>query len=213
MLRISIYDDNHSFRQTIELIVEMSDNMTLAGSYPDALQVVETVQEDQPDVVLMDIEMPQRSGIEAVILLNNTLLSPPKILMLTAYEDTESVFAAIKAGAVGYLLKKTPAEKIIEGIDEVAQGGAAMSPSVALKVLGAFQKPVKKTVADLTPKELEVLKRLVEGDSYKLIAYHCQISISTVQTHIMRIYEKLHVNSKGEAIHKALKDRIVDLRA
>lgn len=209
MLRVSIYDDNDSFRQTIELIVEMSDDTTLSGSYPDALQVVQTVQKDSPDVVLMDIEMPQCTGIEAVTLLHQNLPKPPKILMLTAYEDTESVFSAIEAGAVGYLLKKTPAERIIESIAEVAHGGAAMSPSIALKVLGAFQKPTKKISYDLTTKELEVLKRLVEGDSYKLIAHHCHISISTVQTHIIHIYEKLHVNSKGEAINKALKERII----
>lgn len=209
MLRISIYDDNDSLRDTLALVLEMADELTLVGSYADALQVVETVQKDQPDVVLMDIEMPHRSGIEAVVLLNEALPQPPKILMLTAYEDTESVFAAIEAGAVGYLLKKTPAEKIIEGVHEVAQGGAAMSPSIALKVLGSFQKP-KKVAYDLTTKEREVLQRLVEGDSYKLIAHHCQISISTVQTHIMHIYEKLHVNSKGEAINKALRDKIVN---
>lgn len=210
MLRISIYDDNDSLRETLALVLEMADELTLVGSYADALQVVETVQKDQPDVVLMDIEMPHRSGIEAVGLLNEALTQPPKILMLTAYEDTESVFAAIEAGAVGYLLKKTPAEKIIEGIHEVAQGGAAMSPSIALKVLGSFQKP-KKVAYDLTIKEREVLQRLVEGDSYKLIAHHCQISISTVQTHIMHIYEKLHVNSKGEAINKALREKIIQL--
>ncbi len=208
MPRISIYDDNDSFRQTVELIIEMSDNLTLVGSHADATQVVETVQLEKPEVVLMDIEMPSRTGIEAVALLQQ-LAHPPKVLMLTAYEDTDNVFAAIETGAVGYLLKKTPADKLTQSIEEVMQGGAAMSPSIALKVLGAFQKPKQKVMYDLTPKEMEVLNRLVEGDSYKLIAHHCQISISTVQTHIMRIYEKLHVNSKGEAINKALRENII----
>lgn len=210
MPRISIYDDNDSFRQTVELIIEMSDNLTLVGSHADATQVVETVQLEKPEVVLMDIEMPSRTGIEAVALLQQ-LAHPPKVLMLTAYEDTDNVFAAIETGAVGYLLKKTPADKLTQSIEEVMQGGAAMSPSIALKVLGAFQKPKQKVMYDLTPKEMEVLNRLVEGDSYKLIAHHCQISISTVQTHIMRIYEKLHVNSKGEAINKALRENIIQL--
>ncbi len=210
MPRISIYDDNDSFRQTVELIIEMSDNLTLVGSHADATQVVETVQLEKPEVVLMDIEMPSRTGIEAVALLQQ-LAHPPKVLMLTAYEDTDNVFAAIETGAVGYLLKKTPADKLTQSIEEVMQGGAAMSPSIALKVLGAFQKPRQKVTYDLTPKEMEVLNRLVEGDSYKLIAHHCQISISTVQTHIMRIYEKLHVNSKGEAINKALRENIIQL--
>ena len=210
MPRISIYDDNDSFRHTIALIIELSDGLELVGSHPDATRVLETVQVERPEVVLMDIEMPSRTGIEAVALLQQ-LASPPKVLMLTAYEDTENVFAAIETGAVGYLLKKTPAEKIIESIDEVLQGGAAMSPSIALKVLGAFRKPKQKITYDLTPKEIEVLHRLVEGDSYKLIAHHCQISISTVQTHIMRIYEKLQVNSKGEAINKALRENVIQL--
>lgn len=210
MPRISIYDDNDSFRQTVELIIEMSDNLILVGSHADATQVVETVQLEKPEVVLMDIEMPSRTGIEAVALLQQ-LAHPPKVLMLTAYEDTENVFAAIETGAVGYLLKKTPADKLTQSIEEVMQGGAAMSPSIALKVLGAFQKPKQKVTYDLTPKEMEVLNRLVEGDSYKLIAHHCQISISTVQTHIMRIYEKLQVNSKGEAINKALRENVIQL--
>ena len=210
MPRISIYDDNDSFRHTIALIIELSDHFELAGSHPDATRVVETVQLEKPEVVLMDIEMPSRTGIEAVALLQQ-LAHPPKVLMLTAYEDTDNVFAAIEIGAVGYLLKKTPAEKIMESIQEVLQGGAAMSPSIALKVLGAFQKPKQKVTYDLTPKEMDVLRRLVEGDSYKLIAHHCQISISTVQTHIMRIYEKLQVNSKGEAINKALRENVIQL--
>jgi DNA-binding NarL/FixJ family response regulator len=209
MLNVSIYDDNDSFRETIEIVIGMSEDTHLIGSYENACSIVETIKKDAPDVVLMDIAMPERTGIEAVLIVLQTFANPPKILMLTAYEDTESVFAAIEAGAIGYLLKKTPADKIIESIYEVANGGAAMSPSIALKVLEAFRKPRQNLSYELTPKELEVLQRLVEGDSYKLIAHHCQISVSTVQTHIMHIYEKLHVNSKGEAINKAIKDNLV----
>lgn len=208
MIRVSIFDDNDSLRETLALIINATDDLITMGHYPNALTVLENVQLDQPDVVLMDIDMPGRTGIEAVRMVCERQ-KPPKILMLTVFEDVERIFAAISAGAVGYLLKKTPADKIIDAIREVAAGGAAMTPSIALKVLEAFQRPKEPSqrpdTYQLTEKEKEVLHRLVEGDSYKLIAYHCQISMGTVRTHIVNIYEKLHVNSKSEAVAKALK--------
>jgi len=203
MIRISIYDDNHSLRETLALLIDATDDLLTKGLYDNALRVVENVREDLPDVILMDIDMPGRTGIEAVQLLRRQT-SKPKVLMLTVFEDTERIFAAIKAGAVGYLLKKTSGEDIIEAIRTVVQGGAAMTPSVALKVLAAFQQP-NPVEQELTDKERQVLNRLVEGDSYKLIAHHCGISIGTVRSHICHIYEKLHVNSKSEAVAKALK--------
>jgi DNA-binding NarL/FixJ family response regulator len=172
------------------------------------MDVVESVKRDKPDVILMDIDMPGRTGIEAVRLIHQYLPKPPKIIMITVYEDTDSIFEALQAGAIGYLLKKTSKEKIIESIREIHQGGAVMTPSIALKVMTAFQQP-KSNPYSLTEKETLVLKRLVEGDSYKLIAHHCQMSISTVQTHIVHIYQKLMVNSKGEAITKAFRDNLV----
>ncbi|WP_080055427.1 response regulator transcription factor [Spirosoma aerolatum] len=203
MIRVSIFDDNDSLRETLALIFEATDDLIVTGQYPNALKAVELVNHTQPDVILMDIDMPGRTGIEAVQLIRQQT-TRPKILMLTVFEDVERIFAAISAGAVGYLLKKTPADKIIDAIREVMSGGAAMTPSIALKVLQAFQQP-KPTDFSLTDKEKDVLKRLVEGDSYKLIAHHCDISMGTVRTHIVNIYEKLHVNSKSEAVAKALK--------
>lgn len=202
MIRVSIFDDNDSLRETLALIFEATDDLIVTGQYPNALQAAEVVKSTQPDVILMDIDMPGRTGIEAVKLIREQT-TRPKILMLTVFEDVERIFAAISAGAVGYLLKKTPADKIIDAIREVMSGGAAMTPSIALKVLEAFQQP--RTDFLLTDKEKDVLKRLVEGDSYKLIAHHCGISMGTVRTHIVNIYEKLHVNSKSEAVAKALK--------
>jgi DNA-binding NarL/FixJ family response regulator len=211
MIRISIFDDNDSLRETLAMVFDATDDLLVRGHYPNALNVVEAIQRDEPDVVLMDIDMPGRSGIEAVQLLKQHIASAavaPKILMLTVFEDTERIFAAIQAGAVGYLLKKTPADKIMEAIREVKSGGAAMTPSIALKVIDAFrqaaQLPHPNTFL-LTDKEHEVLHRLVEGDSYKLIAHHCGISMGTVRTHIVNVYSKLHVNSKSEAVAKALK--------
>lgn len=227
MIRISVYDDNELLRETLALIFSATPDLRLIGQYPNALDVVKTVVHDQPDIILMDIEMPGRTGIEAVKLIRQQT-QQPRILMLTVFEDVEQIFAAITAGAVGYLLKNTAADKLIEAIREVDGGGAVMTPSIALKVLAAF-KPVftsptrqpnnpampksatptgslpSETEFDLTNKEREVLGRLVEGDSYKLIAHHCGISMGTVRSHIVNIYEKLHVNSKSEAVIKVLR--------
>ncbi|AKD54487.1 response regulator transcription factor [Spirosoma radiotolerans] len=208
MIRISIFDDNDSLRETLALVFDATDDLIVTGKYPNALTAVDEVLYNQPDVILMDIDMPGRTGIEAVRLIREQT-TRPKILMLTVFEDVDRIFAAISAGAVGYLLKKTPADKIIDAIREVMSGGAAMTPSIALKVLDAFRQPKgSSSRADafmLTDKEKEVLQRLVEGDSYKLIAHHCNMSMGTVRTHIVNIYEKLHVNSKSEAVAKALK--------
>lgn len=211
MIRISIYDDNDSLRDTLALFFDTTDDLITTGTYANALTVVETVSIHQPDVILMDIDMPGRTGIEAVTLLRDAGCLP-KVLMLTVYEDSDRIFAAISAGAVGYLLKKTPGDRIIEAIREVMSGGAAMTPSIALKVLSAFQKPTPPrntssplTGFQLTDKEQLVLKCLVNGDSYKLIAANCQISMGTVRTHIVNIYQKLHVNSKSEAVVKAMR--------
>ncbi|WP_338873516.1 response regulator transcription factor [Spirosoma sp. SC4-14] len=212
MIRIALFDDNDSLRETLALVFDATDDLIVTGQYPDALDVVAVVGESRPDVILMDIDMPGRTGIEAVQLIREQTTFP-KILMLTVFDDVERIFAAISAGAVGYLLKKTPADKIIDAIREVASGGAAMTPSIAMKVLDAFRaqgnqnKPgsSRGNTYQLTDKEKDVLYRLVEGDSYKLIAYHCGISMGTVRTHIVNIYEKLHVNSKSEAVIKAMK--------
>ncbi len=212
MIRISVFDDNDSLRETLVQVFEATDDLIVTGQYPNALDAVEAVRRDQPDVILMDIDMPGRTGIEAVQVIRQHT-TQPKILMLTVFEDVERIFAAISAGAVGYLLKKTPADRIMDAVREVMTGGAAMTPSIALKVLEAFRPDRdRQGRADeylLTDKEKEVLLRLVEGDSYKLIAYHCSMSMGTVRTHIVNIYEKLHVNSKSEAVAKVLKNGLV----
>lgn len=204
MIRVCIFDDNDSLRETLALVFDATDDLIVMGHYPHAMDAVEAVRRDQPDVILMDIDMPGRTGIEAVKLIREQT-ARPKILMLTVFDDVDRIFAAISAGAVGYLLKKTPADKIIDAMREVMAGGAAMTPSIALKVLAAFRPSTQPDSYRLTDKENEVLHRLVEGDSYKLIAHHCGMSMGTVRTHIVNIYEKLHVNSKSEAVSKALK--------
>ncbi|UBM60831.1 response regulator transcription factor [Marinilongibacter aquaticus] len=209
MIRVSIYEDNPNLTETLQWILGTAPDILPVGAHADAVSVIDDVAAEMPDVILMDIEMPQITGIEAVAEIQKNCKKPPKVLMLTVFDDTARIFEAIKAGAVGYLLKKTPGEKIIESIKEVQAGGAAMSPSIALKVLASVQEPEPNPYG-LTGREIEVLHRLVEGDSYKLIAAHCDISISTVQKHIVHIYQKLHVNSKGEAITKALRSRLLN---
>jgi DNA-binding NarL/FixJ family response regulator len=208
MIRVSVYEDNFQLSETLAWLIESCEDMVLSGIHQNPLTIIEDVCSERPDIIIMDIEMPFMTGIEAIKLLSKQLNALPKILMLTVFEDTNRIFEAIKAGAIGYLLKKTAGDKIIESIREVYQGGGAMSPSIALKVLSSFQKP-KDNQYELTIREIEVLKRLVEGDSYKLIAFHYDISINTVEKHILHIYQKLHVNSKGEAIIKAIRDKLV----
>lgn len=208
MIRISIYEDNPQLSETLVWIIESCEELELVGTHADATNVLKDVETEQPHVIMMDIEMPFITGIEAVSLLSKKAKIMPKVLMLTVFENTTRIFDAIKAGAVGYLVKKTSSEKIIESIKEVYNGGGAMSPSIALKVLNSFQEP-KANPYDLTAREIEVLHRLVEGDSYKLIAFHYNLSINTVEKHIMHIYQKLHVNSKGEAITKAIRNKLV----
>jgi DNA-binding NarL/FixJ family response regulator len=207
MIRISIFDDNDSLRDTLVMVFEATDDLIVVGQHADAGFVEADLLAEKPDAVLMDIDMPGRSGIEAVQLIQ-ALPHPPPVLMLTVHEEPESVFAAVQAGAMGYLLKKTPSDRLTDALRDVAQGGAVMTPTIAAKLLGTF-RPQQRTQPtnpfDLTEKEREVLHRLVEGDSYKLIAANCHISMGTVRTHIVNIYQKLHVNSKSEAVAKAMR--------
>lgn len=207
-IRVSIYEDNVQLSETLSWIIGSCDDLLLVGAHFDPVNVVEDLKNELPDVVLMDIEMPQMNGIEAVRLVSGQSSYQPKILMFTVFEDTDKIFEAIKAGAVGYLLKNTSGEKIIEGIKDVYKGGAVMSPSIALKVLGSFHE-TRSNPYDLTAREVEVLRRLVEGDSYKLIAAYFNRSINTIEKHVLHIYQKLQVNSKGEAITKAYRDKLV----
>ena len=163
----------------------------------------------QPDVVLMDIGMPNTDGISGVKQIKK-IFPHIRIIMQTVFEDEEKIFASLQAGAEGYLLKNATAEKITQSIEEVYQGGASMTPSVALRVMKYFNQE-KTSAADysLTPKEKEVLSLLADGNSYKMVADKLGISYFTVNSHIKKIYEKLHVHSLGEAVSFAFKNKIV----
>lgn len=162
-----------------------------------------------PDVVLMDIEMPNVDGISGVTTIKKSF-PEIRIIMQTVFEDEERIFSSLKAGAEGYILKTASAEKITQSIEEVYHGGAYMTPSVALRVMQYFTTPSsKKEAYSLTPKEKEVLKYLADGLSYKMVADKLGISYFTVNTHIKKIYEKLHVHSLGEAVAVAYKNKLV----
>jgi DNA-binding NarL/FixJ family response regulator len=187
----------------------MTDGMKCLADFPDCSFVLENMKEFQPDVVLMDIEMPNVDGISGVSIIKKNFPGI-RIIMQTVFEDDEKIFASLQAGAEGYILKKASAEKIIQSIEEVFHGGAYMTPSVALRVMQHFNKPAKLNEEySLTPKEKEVLKYLSEGLSYKMVADRLGISYFTVNAHVKKIYEKLHVHSLGEAVSLALKNSIV----
>jgi DNA-binding NarL/FixJ family response regulator len=209
MIRVLLYDDSEAIRVSIGELLHNSVGFLSVGAFSDAIMVESQVENLQPDVVLMDINMPGTSGIEATRLIK--LKYPQiKVLVQTAFDNDEHVFGSLKAGAEGYLLKSSSPEKILKGIDDIYQGGAIMTPSIALRVMQSFQPQAKKTnTYNLTKRETQVLRLLSEGLSYKMIAAQIEISYFTVNAHIRKVYEKLQVNSSSEAISLALKSGIV----
>lgn len=210
-IKVAIFEDNNSLRQSLYQLINGSDGFTCVGAFEDCLDLLKNVENTKPDVVLMDIEMPGINGIEAVSMLKEKY-PDIKVLMQTIFEDNEKIFNSILVGASGYILKNTSPSRFLDFIKETYEGGAPMSPSVATKVLKMVvqQSPsTKPKDFNLSDREKEILSCLVKGMSYKLIADACFISIDTVRGHIRNIYEKLHVHSKGEAVATAIKSKIV----
>jgi DNA-binding NarL/FixJ family response regulator len=212
-IRVTIFDDNKRLLDSLSVLIDGSAGFEIANTYTDCSDLIYKINTSQPDVILMDIEMPGINGIEAVKIVKQKF-PQINVMMQTTFEDDENVFAAICAGASGYILKNTPPAKILDNIVEVYQGGSPMSPSVARKVLGFLQQPkLDTTVAEhynLSPREKEVLSCLVKGMSYKMIADNCNIGYETVRSHMKKIYEKLHVASMVEAVAKAINQKIVE---
>jgi DNA-binding NarL/FixJ family response regulator len=203
MITVSIVDDERELRQSITTFVNGAPGFRCISGYGSAEAALKGLPEDKPDVVLMDINLGGLSGIECVERLTGQG-TPMQILMLTVYEDTDQIFKALSAGASGYLLKRSSPTKLLHAIREVHAGGSPMSSSIARKVVASFQKakPVSQNQTHLSPREEAVLNCLAKGLTYKQIADQLSISIDTIRTYLRRIYSKLHVQSRTEAVAK-----------
>jgi DNA-binding NarL/FixJ family response regulator len=202
-IRIAIVEDNEPFRRDLVSFLDDGTRFAVLGDFGNAEDAVKMLPGLTPEVVLMDINLPKASGIECTARLKE-LLPGTQFLMLTVYEDTDTIFRALQAGATGYLLKRAAPARIVEAILEIRQGGAPMSSHIARKVVESFKAPAGTTHAapELTPRESEILNLLAEGCLYKEIAARLNVSYATVRTHVERIYQKLHVRSRAQAVAK-----------
>jgi DNA-binding NarL/FixJ family response regulator len=211
MIKIVIYDDNKTRQESLDTLLSSIDGFKVVGVFPNCSNVENEMILHQPDVVLMDIGMPVVNGLEGVQRIR-AIDKDVKIIMQTVFEDEDKIFEALKYGASGYILKKTEPAKIIDAINDVMEGGAPMTPAIASKVISFFAENRNQTSREdfgLTDKEANILHYLVEGKSYKMIAEKINISYHTVNSHIKKIYTKLHVHSVAEAVNKAINDKIV----
>jgi DNA-binding NarL/FixJ family response regulator len=211
VVKIVIFEDNDQLREMLFQMINISEGLSCTGAYSNAMDLDFKMRRSQPDIVLMDIDMPGINGVEAVKIIKEKR-PQVKILMQTIFEENDKVFDSICAGADGYLLKNSLTDYLVPSIKELNNGGAPMSPSFAKKVLNRFQEQnpyIQKTDYKLSDREKEVLTCLMKGMSYKMIAVACNISIDTVKFHIKKIYEKLHVNSKSEAVIKAMRGKLL----
>jgi DNA-binding NarL/FixJ family response regulator len=208
-IKVAVFDDNDTLRDSMTLLLGEIQDLEIVGSYSHCLDVVENLRDTRPDVVIMDIDMPGMNGIEGVKQIRKNCPTV-QILMFTVFDDEEKVFAAIKSGAAGYILKNADPGNLVQAIVEVYNGGAPMTPGIARKVLQQFQSllPAEKTDYHLSIREKEVLGLLVSGLSYKMIALKLNITYDTVRAHMKKIYEKLHVASMTEAVAKALNQNL-----
>lgn len=210
MVRVILFEDNKNFRETLELFFEDSENVYLSKSFEDATKAVAQIKEYKPDVVLMDIEMPGISGLDALKEINRQCPNT-KVMIQTQFEDNHRLFVALCRGAWGYALKSDPLDKLETAILDVHNGGGYFSPVIAGKVTRIFldkEFNADPDFCNLSDRELEVLQHLVSGKKYQDIAKAMFIGYEGVHSHIKKIYEKLHVNSKSEAIVKAIDSKL-----
>lgn len=231
-IRVVLVDDTRMFRDGLRLVIDMEEDLTVAGVAGDGAEGVEVVRREQPDVVLMDIRMPKMDGVEAT---RRIKAEWPQIhvIVLTTYSDDEFIFEALKAGAVGYMVKDLPATELVQAIRTVHQGGALIPPAIAAKLVAEYARLAaggtasatpaaaapsapseaeepRPRVADLTPRETEILKLLARGLSNKEIADQLYLSEGTVKNYVSAIFSKLHARDRAQAISLALRQGLVD---
>jgi DNA-binding NarL/FixJ family response regulator len=208
-MTISIFEDNDKLRDLIVMLIGSSDEFTVKGTYSNTYDIVNRVIENQPDVIIMDIDMPEHDGIEGVTQVKKKFPAV-KIIMHTVFDDDDRLFTCLSLGADGYILKKDASSHLFNAIKEVLAGGAPMSSGIAKRVLQTFRK-VEKPLNNyhLTDREKEILELLTKGFSYRMIGIECNISIETVRRHLKNIYQKLHVQCGTEAVAKAIQEQLL----
>ncbi len=207
MITVSIVEDDRITRESLTELISLAEDITIKATYADAEAAMKAVPFNPPDVLLVDINLPGKSGIECVAWLK-THVQKMQVFMLTTYDNSDLIFDSLRAGATGYLLKRTPAPELIAAIREIHVGGSPMSATIARKVVAHFQTPSPTTAPELealTAREQEILKRLADGEQYKVIGEKLSISTSSVRSHLHKIYGKMHVQSRSEAVVKYLK--------
>jgi DNA-binding NarL/FixJ family response regulator len=207
-IRIILFEDNDRMRESLAYLLNSTPDYNVVADYNQCADAATIARIHQPDVVLMDIDMPGESGITGVKKIKEAL-PQTAVIMYTVFEDDEKLFQCLCAGANGYLLKKTSPAKLVNAIQEVMEGGAPMSPTIASRVLNTFQIKKDKNKYNLTARETEVLQWLIKGYSIKQIAAALSVSFDTARSHLKNIYQKLHVNCGKEAIAKALSEHIL----
>ena len=209
-VRVAIVEDGRDIRDGLVALIAGTPGFLCTGAFDSMEPALAAMDREAPDVVLIDLGLPCMSGTEGIRVLKARHPDLP-IVVLTIYDDDERIFRALCSGACGYLLKKTPPERLMEGIREAIAGGSPVSPEVARRMIAIF-RDVHAPAAGrepLTPHEVRVLRLLVDGHNYKTAAVELGVSVNTVAFHMRRIYDKLHVHSKSEAVAKALRHRIV----
>lgn len=209
-LKVAIIEDQDQIREGLRVLVDGTPGYRCLAACNTVEQALSEFSVGIPDVALVDIGLPGISGIEGTRIFKQRFPAI-QVIILTVYDDDDRIFQALCAGAFGYLLKNTPPARLIECIREVADGGAPVSPEIARRVITLFQKirPLERAETQLTPHEIRILKLLVDGHNYKTAAAELRVSINTISFHMRRIYDKLHVHSKSEAVAKALRSRLI----
>ncbi|MGQ0761773.1 MAG: response regulator [Acidobacteriota bacterium] len=209
-IKVAIVEDHHKFRECLEFVLNNTEGFSCSGTFRSMEEALEKIGANLPDLALLDIGLPGMSGIDGVKILKERY-PDLLILMNTIYDDDERIFDALCAGASGYLLKKSPPAALLDSVKSAIAGGAPMSPEVARRVIRLFREihPPDRATYELTAHEIRILQLLSEGHSYKTAAKQLGVTAKTISFHLQRIYEKLQVHSKSEAVSKALRNRLI----